>query len=52
MIGLCIELVCWFLFPRTNSITFIAYLIATVCLLYAARIIPTIEIRRTSEQPS
>lgn len=47
MIGLSIELVLWLTFPRTNSLTFLLYIIATVALLYAARIIPTIELRRS-----
>ena len=47
MIGLAVELVLWLTFPRTNSLTFLLYLLATVALLYAARIIPTFELRRT-----
>lgn len=47
MLQLATELVLWFMFPRTNSLTFLAYIIATVALLYAARIIPTIQITRT-----
>lgn len=47
MIALSIELVLWLTFPRANSLTFLLYLIATVALLYAARIIPTFELRRS-----
>ena len=47
MLQLAVELVLWLTFPRTNSFTFLLLGVATLCLLYAARIIPTIRITRT-----
>ena len=47
MLQIAVELVLWLTFPRTNSFTFLLLGVATFALLYAARIIPTIEIRRT-----
>ena len=46
MIGLAVELVCWLVFPRANSLTFLLYGVATLALLYTFRIIPTIRITR------
>ena len=47
MLQIATELVCWLVSPRTNSLTFLLYGVATLALLYTFRIIPTIEIRRT-----
>ena len=46
MLQIATELVLWLTFPRTNSLTFLLLGVATLALLYAFRIIPTIELRR------